>query len=149
MVAVLLLTLLHNYLRFGDAFEVGYRYLGVAWQQRIAKWGLFGYHYLAKNLGVALTGLPYWTPNGPAPFQINVHGLALWLTTPAYLWLLWRKRTAAPSRALWLTVAAVALPTLFYQNTGWVQFGHRLESDQAYGKSSFSGHDLISCGFFD
>ena len=36
-----------------------------------------------------------------------------------------------PTRALWLTVACVALPTLFYQNTGWVQFGYRFSNDYA------------------
>jgi hypothetical protein len=129
--AVVLLTLLHNQRRFGDPFEVGYRYLGIAWQHRIEKWGLFGYHYLAKNLGVALTSLPFWTPTGPRPFQINLHGLALWLTTPPYLWLFGPKRRALPQRALWLTVAAVALPTLLYQNTGWLQFGYRFSNDYA------------------
>lgn len=129
--AVVLLTLLHNQRRFGEPFEVGYRYLGIAWQHRIEKWGLFGYHYLAKNLGVALTSLPFSTPAGPAPFQINLHGLALWITTPAYLWLLWPRRTAVPHRALWLTVLCVALPTLAYQNTGWLQFGYRFSNDYA------------------
>ena len=131
MTAIVLLTFLHNQLRFGDPFEVGYRFLGIAWQHRIEKWGLFGYHYLAKNLGVVLTSLPFWTPRGAAPFQINVHGLALWITTPVYLWLLWPRRTAVPHRALWITVACVALPTLFYQNTGWVQFGYRFSNDYA------------------
>src|SRR6185436_9785862 len=28
-------------------------------------------------------------------------------------------------RALWITVALVAIPTFFYQNSGWVQFGYR------------------------
>jgi len=129
--AIVLLTLLHNQLRFGDPFEVGYRFLGITWQQRIEKWGLFGYHYFAKNLGVVLTGLPFWTPQGKVPFQINLHGLALWITTPMYLWLLWPRRTAVPHRALWITVACVALPTLFYQNTGWLQFGYRFSNDYA------------------
>jgi hypothetical protein len=129
--AVFLLTLLHNQRRFGDPFEVGYQYLGVTWQHRIQKWGLFSYHYLGKNLGVALTSLPYRTPSGPVPFQINLHGLALWVTTPIFLWLIWPRRTAAPHLALWLTVACVALPTLFYQNTGWLQFGYRFSNDYA------------------
>ncbi len=126
---VLLLTLIHNQRRFGDPFEVGYQYLGITWQHRIQKWGLFSYHYLGKNLGVALTSLPYWTSGGPVPFQINAHGLALWVTTPAFLWLVWPRRTAAPHLALWLTVACVAVPTLFYQNTGWLQFGYRFSTD--------------------
>jgi hypothetical protein len=126
---VLLLTFVHNQRRFGDPFEVGYRYLGVAWQHRMEKWGLFSYHYLAKNLGVVGTSLPYRTLGGAVPFQINAHGLALWVTTPTYLWLVWPRRTAPPHLALWLTVACVALPTLFYQNTGWLQFGYRFSND--------------------
>ena len=129
--AIVLLTLIHNQLRFGDPFEVGYRFLGIAWQHRIEKWGLFGYHYLGKNLGIVLSSLPFWTPSGSAPFQINLHGLALWITTPAYLWLLWPRGTAVPHRALWITVACVALPTLLYQNTGWLQFGYRFSNDYA------------------
>lgn len=129
--AVLLCSFWYNQRRFGDPFEVGYRYLGIAWQHRIEKWGLFGYHYLAKNLGVALTSLPFWTPAGPTAFQINQHGLALWVTTPLYVWLLWPRRVAVPHRALWLTVLCVALPTLLYQNTGWLQFGYRFSTDYA------------------
>lgn len=131
VVGIVLLGFWHNALRFGDPFEVGYRYLGIAWQHRIEKWGLFSYHYLPKNLGVVLTSLPFWTPHGAVPFQINAHGLALWITTPLYLWLLWPRRTAAPHRALWLTVLSVAVPTLLYQNTGWVQFGYRFSNDYA------------------
>jgi len=141
--AVLLLTFVHNQARFGNPFEVGYRYLGIAWQFRIQKWGLFAYHYLAKNLGVLLTSLPFQTPDGPAPFQINAHGLALWVTSPIYLWLLWPRRRGVPSRALWLTVLCVAIPTLFYQNTGWVQFGYRFSNDYAvflFALLALSGH---------
>jgi hypothetical protein len=124
------LTLLHNALRFGDPFEVGYRYLTVAWRARIEKWGLFSYHYLPRNLGVMLTSLP-WLGQSGVPLRINGHGLALWLTTPAYLWLLWPRVVRSPHAALVVTAAAVALPTLFYQNSGWLQFGYRFSNDYA------------------
>ena len=130
--AVVALCMWHNAARFDDPFEVGYRYLDVAWAARIEKWGLFSYHYLARNLGVVLTSLPYLgDPRPGTPFQINAHGLALWFTTPLYLWLLWPKSTKPPHHALWITVACVALPTLLYQNTGWVQFGYRFSNDYA------------------
>ncbi|MEP7051590.1 MAG: hypothetical protein ABJB12_14610 [Pseudomonadota bacterium] len=141
--SVLLLTFVYNQRRFGSPFEVGYRYLGIGWQFRIQKWGLFAYHYLAKNLGVLLTSLPFQTPGGPTPFQVNAHGLALWVTSPIYLWLLWPRHRGVPSRALWLTVVCVALPTLFYQNTGWVQFGYRFSNDYAvflFALLALSGH---------
>ncbi len=129
--AVVALCGWHNAARFGDPFETGYRYLSITWATRIAKWGLFDYHYLAKNLGVMLTSLP-WFPAQGGPVQINGHGLALWVTTPMYLWLLLgAKRWSALARALLLTAVLVALPTLFYQNTGWVQFGYRFSNDYA------------------
>jgi hypothetical protein len=130
LAAVLLLTFWHNHARFGDPFEVGYRYLEVAWRGRIEKWGLFSYHYLGRNLAVALTSLP-WLGDPHVPFRLSAHGLALWVTTPGYLWVLWPKVRRAPHLALAVTVAAVALPTLLYQNSGWVQFGYRFSNDYA------------------
>ncbi len=128
--AIVALTLWHNQARFGDPFEVGYRYLDVAWKARMEKWGLFSYHYLGRNLTVILTGVPWLGDTRvPVPFQINAHGLALWFTTPLFLWLLWPRSKRVPHHALWITVACVALPTLFYQNTGWVQFGYRFSND--------------------
>jgi hypothetical protein len=142
------LSLWHNQARFGDPFEVGYRYLTVVWQKRIEKWGLFDYHYLPRNLGVILASLP-WLPadaeKAAAPFQINGHGLALWFTTPVFFWLLWPKSKPSPHWALWLTVALVALPSLFYQNSGWVQFGYRFSNDYAvflFALLAIGGHKL-------
>ncbi|MEZ4294931.1 MAG: hypothetical protein R3B70_08130 [Polyangiaceae bacterium] len=128
--AVLALLAWHNRARFGDAFEFGHRYLAIVWRARIDKWGLFSFHYLGKNLGVMLTSLPYTGTVG-APFQINAHGLALWVTTPMYAWALWPKRTSPTFWALAATAGLVALPSLLYQNTGWVQFGYRFSNDFA------------------
>ncbi|AGP37089.1 hypothetical protein [Sorangium cellulosum] len=127
---VLAALLWHNHARFGDAAEFGHRYLHIAWRARIEKWGLFSYHYLPRNLAVVLTSLPYTHAQG-APFQINAHGLALWVTTPIYAWALWPRRTPPVFWALAATAAAVALPSLFYQNSGWVQFGYRFSNDFA------------------
>lgn len=124
----LLFTYWHNYARFGDPFETGYQYLTVAWQARMKKWGLFHYHYLPRNLAVVLTMLP-WVGEGHAPFKVNVHGLALWFTTPAYIWLLWPRIKTALHPGIWIAVGLVAIPTLFYQNTGWAQFGYRFSND--------------------
>jgi hypothetical protein len=45
------------------------------------------------------------------------------------LLLLWPAARPPLHRALWLTVAAVAVPAFFYQNSGWVQFGYRFSLD--------------------
>lgn len=127
---VLGLLLWHNAARFGDPFEFGHRYLSILWRPRIEKWGLFSYHYLGRNLGVVLTSLPY-TGGSAAPVQVNAHGLALWVTTPIYAWAIWPKRTPPVFWVLALAAAGVAAPSLFYQNTGWVQFGYRFSNDFA------------------
>jgi hypothetical protein len=126
LVLLFALSLAHNQARFDDPFDVGYRHLQIAWHGRISKWGLFHYHYLAKNLGVVLTSLP-WVQ----PFRINAHGLALWVTTPVYLYLLWPKSMRPGFASLLITAASVAVPALFYQNTGWMQFGYRFSNDYA------------------
>jgi hypothetical protein len=124
-------ALWHNSARFGSAFDFGYADLTVAWQARMKRWGLFNYHYLARNLGVALTGLPWIAKDGGAPFQINAHGLALWVTTPIYFFLLWPRVVRPIQWGLIGAAAGVALPGLLYQNTGWMQFGYRFSNDYA------------------
>ncbi len=119
---------------------VGHEYLTVAWSGRIHKWGLFGYHYLSKNLGCMLSVLPWLPPKGTAigwlsgsggapPIQINEHGLALWFTTPFYLWLLWPKKRGFLHHATLLAVAGPACMVLLYQNSGWRTFGYRFSND--------------------
>jgi hypothetical protein len=131
LVTVGLLLLAFNAARFGEPFESGYRYLDIVWRARIERWGLFSYHYLPRNLGVMLTSLPWIPGEQGALFSINLHGLALWVTTPLYLALFWPRRRSPIRFALLVSALACALPSLFYQNTGWVQFGYRFSNDYA------------------
>ena len=117
----------------------GHEYLSVAWHDRMHKWGLFGYHYLAKNLGCLLTELPWLQPSGThaalfaragvAPFQINEHGLAFWFTMPIYFWLLLPRQRGWLSGVLLVSVLGPLAMDLLYQNTGWRQFGYRFSND--------------------
>ncbi len=127
---VLSVLLWHNRARFGDPFEFGHRYLAIGWRARIDRWGLFSYHYLGRNLAVIGTSLPY-TGVPDAPFQINVHGLALWITSPFYAWAFWPRRWTPHFAAFALTAFCVAAPSLLYQNSGWIQFGYRFSNDFA------------------
>lgn len=132
-----------NWTRYHRAspFPFDHEFLTVAWRMRIQKWGLLGYHYLGKNLGVALTSLPWLAPHDGtslgAPFKINEHGLALWFTSPLYFWLLWPKRFDKEPDRKWLYVIvalSAAIPAamdLLYQNSGWRQFGYRFSNDYA------------------
>jgi chromate transport protein ChrA len=148
------LAALYNHARFEtwSPSAFGHEHLGVAWRTRIEKWGLFGYHYLSKNLGIALTMLPWLPPKGSTcfdgspgsrwldvlvnfrscvPFRVNVHGLALWFVTPFYLWLARPTRWTPTIKMLLATAALPAGLDLLYQNSGWAQFGYRFSNDYA------------------
>ncbi|HVK89074.1 MAG TPA: hypothetical protein VM513_33365 [Kofleriaceae bacterium] len=128
VVAFAIAGMIYNYVRFGSPTEFGHTYLDVRQQAQIEQYGLASYKYLSRNLAVAFTLLPELLPKSPY-VQISGHGLALWCTTPVLLFLLWPREKNAIHRALWLTVAAVAIPTLLYQNSGWFQFGYRFSLD--------------------
>lgn len=133
-----------NHVRYHRAspFYFDHEFLTVAWRARMQKWGMLNYHFLGKNLGVAFTSLPWLPAPGEralfgTPFKVNEHGLALWFTTPLYIWLLWPKRFDGQPLRKWLYVvvalsaALPALMDLLYQNTGWRQFGYRFSNDYA------------------
>jgi hypothetical protein len=122
------LLLLHNYLRFASLSEFGHKFLNITWQDRIQRWGLFNYHFVSRNLATALVLLPRILAKAPF-IQVSQHGMSLLVTSP-FLWLLLRpKRKSVLAQGLWLTVLAVALPHLLYQNSGFVQFGYRFSLD--------------------
>lgn len=137
---------LHNVLRFGQPLEFGHAYLQTMQADNIQRFGLANYQYLSRNLAVALALLPKLLPQPPY-VQVSYHGLALWATTPALLYLLWpeprpvdevtdgtvggevERRSRELRTLLWLTVLPIALAGLLYQNTGYIQFGYRFSLD--------------------
>ena len=133
ILAALALNLWINKQRFGDPYEFGHTLLNVVWMDRVKRWGLFSIHYLSRNLTCALTLLPSINPaHAPTTIgrvQISGNGMALWLTTPLFFWLLWPKTRGPLHLALVLTAVAVAAPDLLYQNSGWIQFGYRFSND--------------------
>jgi hypothetical protein len=128
VVVIAAVAMVLNAQRFGSPTEFGHSYLDVRQQAQIEQHGLFSYHYLSRNLAVAFTLLPE-IPGKTTWFQISGHGLAMWITTPILLAAVWPRSPSAIHRALWVTVAFVAIPIFCYQNSGWYQFGYRFSLD--------------------
>lgn len=122
-----------NHVRFNDWGEFGHALLLGGMVDHIQQYGLFHWNFLSENLTAAFTLLPNIQAEYPY-IQISRHGMSLVLTTPAFLYLLWPRRAANDKerflrRLIWATVAVVALPGFFYQNTGFEQFGYRFSLD--------------------
>jgi len=133
-----------NWKRWQNPFEFGHFYLLEGTRAPTRENGLFSFVFLNHNLGTAILNMPRLLLEPPFVL-ISRHGLGILACTPAFFALLRRPPLAAdeavpldPDRELarrglvrnlsW-TVAAVALPGLFYQNDGWQQFGYRFAMD--------------------
>ena len=136
---VLAVLFVLNWARFQNPFEFGHRYLNIQWQDRIQKFGLFNYHFLSRNLTAALLLLPRIMVRWPF-VKISQHGMSLLLTSPTLAYTTVRDDPSAalssgePAQRnlalpLWLTIVATALPSLLYQNSGYVQVGYRFSLD--------------------
>lgn len=122
-----------NKVRFDSYSEFGHTYLAAGQLQRIKEHGLFAYHFLSINLTAMWTLLPTLKTTYPY-VVVSTHGMSLLVTTPALVLLLWPAKREDRAdrfwhRALWATVAVCAVPGLFYQNTGYEQFGFRFSLD--------------------
>jgi len=123
------LTLLYyNYVRFDHVLEFGHTYLAGGHIPRIRDFGLFHPHFLNRNLAAAFTLTPRFIDSAPY-IQLSKHGMSIFLSTPVFVWLLFAKNQQRLHHRLWITVAAIGVPIMFYQNTGWEQFSYRFVLD--------------------
>ncbi|WP_434387896.1 hypothetical protein [Melittangium boletus] len=124
-----LLAAAYNVYRFGRPGEFGHAFL---YNNRvnadIDRLGLFNLAYLGRNLEAAFLKLPGVSWHPPR-LTYDPHGLTLLLTLPLLVLLLVPRTRPRLHWPLWLTVAVTALPGLFYQNTGYMQFGFRFSLD--------------------
>lgn len=120
-----------NWARFGSPSEFGHFFLNVRWTERIQRYGLFHYAFLSRNLAAAFALTPKLLAKKPY-VQVSWHGMSMLLTTPALLYLLWPRVRGGSHRALWISVAPIAILSLLYQNDGWVQFGFRFSIDYLF-----------------
>ena len=128
IVAIGMVLMAYNYARFESVGEFGHSFLANGTRASLRDHGLFSWWFLKANLAAAFTNPPV-IDSFPPFVHITRHGLGLPWTTPALLLILWPKTFGAFARNLALTAAIVAIPDLFYQNTGWAQFGYRFGLD--------------------
>jgi hypothetical protein len=121
-----------NYARFRSFGEFGHFYLNVRWTDRIQRYGLENFSFLARNLSCAFTLTPKLLAKPPY-FQLSWHGLSMLITSPALLYVVWPRVKSQLHVVLWAVVTPIALAGFLYQNDGWVQFGYRFANDFLFG----------------
>lgn len=128
---------LYNFRRFGSVFETGYK-LNVSVLDKNYynnQLGWFSPIHIPANLYILLIKAPEPVKREVGEFALefpylkaNYLGMAIWFTSPLFLYLLlakWEKFTFSVIGGL----VATSLPSLFYWGLGAVQFGARYSLD--------------------
>jgi hypothetical protein len=131
IVVMAVLQMMMNYARFEKIFEYGHAYLGGPAGTRIREHGMFSYHYLEWNLRALFLRLPILIKEFPY-LGYNADGLSIFITTPVFMRLFWPKAKPWMYPILWATAVPALMVPLFYQNSGYVQFGYRFSLDIPY-----------------
>jgi hypothetical protein len=118
----------YNYARFESLGEFGHTFLQNGTRPSIREHGLMSWWFLKNNLAAAITNPPVFD-SFPPFIHVTRHGLSIFFCTPALLWILWPKSWSAFARNVVVAMLVVSVPDLFYQNTGWAQFGYRFALD--------------------
>jgi hypothetical protein len=121
------LDMVYNYIRFGSPFAVGYWMIpGILEEPWFSK-GLFSFAYITDNIVPFLTGLPMLT-SSPPYVQFPMTGLAIWFTTPAFVFALKSKWKDSTTIAAWIAIISIALIIFTKGLSGW-GFGYRYAMD--------------------
>ena len=118
---------MYNLVRFGTPFDVGYWMIPGILEEPWFSEGLFSLSYIQVNLRVFLLGVPVFTAN-PLFVLVPITGLAIWVTTPAFVYALRSNVRDAVTWWSWLTIVAVAFVIFAKGLSGW-GFGYRYAVD--------------------
>ncbi|MCW4009484.1 MAG: hypothetical protein NWF05_02550 [Candidatus Bathyarchaeota archaeon] len=117
----------YNYARFQALFDVAYWMIPGILEEPWFHLGLFNLAYIPENLAPFLMGLP--TFNLTAPYMhAPIQGIAIWFTTPAFIFALRSKIRDAVTWSAWAAIFAIAFVIFTKGLSGW-GFGYRYAVD--------------------
>lgn len=127
---------LYNWRRFGSVFDTGYsRNVSIPKGYPNTVEGFVSIKHIPANLYLFLFAAPEPVKKDKVdyvvkfPFlRVNGQGLAIWFTSPLFVYLFWARRQPYTISAI-LGILALALPSLLYFGLGIHQFGYRYALD--------------------
>jgi hypothetical protein len=129
----------YNHRRFHSVFETGYQYnvtLGTSPMRDQAEFGFLSLNHLPANLYVLLLKAPdpiLYNPGffvlKPPYIKADPWGMAIWFTSPLFLFLLTRFKKGPHTISAGITTVILMLPSLLYFGIGFSQFGYRYALD--------------------
>jgi len=124
----LIFNALYNFIRFGVLWDKGYTLIPGVLDEPWYQFGIIHPSYITRHLKVIFTALPVIKPEFPYIFP-SLSGLAVWITSPALLLVLFAPFKKTIIRIALLAIALISLPVLMHGTTGFAQFGYRFIID--------------------
>lgn len=124
----LIFNALYNLARFNVPWDAGYTLIPGILKEPWYQLGLVHPSYIKRHLKVIFTALPIVKDTFPYVFP-SLNGLAIWVTTPAFLLLLKAPFTKIEVKLATLAAALIAVPILAHGTWGFTQFGYRFAVD--------------------
>ncbi|OGM68791.1 hypothetical protein A2897_01320 [Candidatus Woesebacteria bacterium RIFCSPLOWO2_01_FULL_44_24b] len=124
----LIFNALYNFARFGVLWDKGYMLISGVLNEPWYQLGLIHPSYIERHLRIIFTALPVLKDTFPYIFP-PWSGLAIWLTTPAFLLALKAPFKKPVVRMSFLAIALIAVPILMHGTYGFAQFGYRFAVD--------------------
>jgi hypothetical protein len=128
LAVVTLLNFGYNWLRFGTIADVAFRLRNNVPNEWWFHKGSFHVSYIPRHLVTMLWSLPVLRPEFPYVLW-SMSGLAIWITTPAFLFAPLAPVLARSTWAAWAGILPTLLALMTFGNTGMVQFGYRFAAD--------------------
>lgn len=125
------LNFLYNYFRFGTIFDVAYYLRPNVLEEPWFKKGLFDLSYIPSHLKILFLQGPKVINHFPY-FQPSWGGMAIWMTTPAFIFALiatFKKIKDKITLACWSAILPIAILVMSHGGTGFTQFGYRYAVD--------------------
>jgi len=123
-----LINMAYNHARFGTITNIAYKLIPGVLEEPWYQEGLFSISYIPRHLKIVFTKLPKLQNTFPF-FTPSWGGLAIWITTPAFIIALKAKLKNKTNLAAWGTIVTVATIAFMYGSTGFTQFGYRYAVD--------------------
>ena len=118
----------YNFTRYGTIFNKGYFLIpGTQNEPWFAK-GIMHPSYIIEDIKIAFLAMPKIISEFPY-IRPSWVGMAIWLTTPAFIFAFWANIKKQIVKLFWLAIGIVFLVVGLHGGTGFAQFGYRFAVD--------------------
>jgi hypothetical protein len=122
------LNFIYNYLRFGTVMDRAYYLIPGVLEEPWYQKGIFDITYIPRHLREIFLGLPNIKSEFPYIYP-SISGLAIWITTPAFIYAFFAELRNRISIGCWLSIILISFVEFTHGTWGFSQFGYRFAFD--------------------